>query len=50
MWCGWATDSGVAAGIGLAVWTCYSGGLLRGLTWIGPGYFFGCCLSVWVAV
>jgi hypothetical protein len=32
----------VVAGIGLAglaVWTCYSGGLLRGLAWLGPGYF-----------
>jgi hypothetical protein len=53
----------VAAGIGLAglgVWTCYSGGLLRGLAWLGPGYFWllfeclGCSLSlglvaVWAA-
>jgi hypothetical protein len=32
----------VVAGIGLAglaEWTCYSGGLLRGLAWLGPGYF-----------
>jgi hypothetical protein len=45
----------VAAGIGLAglgVWTCYSGGLLRGLAWLGPSYFWllfeclGCNLSL----
>ena len=59
MWCGCAADSGVAAG--LALWTCYSDGLLRGLAWLGLGYFFGllfeclgCSLSlglvaVWVA-